>query len=278
MKRKEWSSKNYIIKMFESSLNRIFKFINIRVLKSKNINELQNTLNQIPLNPFFNKLVDRKVNFIMEKVAKSNAKSWREASNSYIKGKKIREDLIKNISNNQIKGTIEEQVRKNANYIKTVPKRMTEYVTKFVSKQQIKGIRAEEITEMLKEKIPSLSKVQAKRIARTEVSKSQMALTQARSQKIGVNWYVWRSSKDARTRKAHKKMEGVLINYNIPPSPEVLVGEKSEGNYNAGEIYNCRCYAEPIIRIDFLKFPVKVFYGNQVKRMGKEEFLKISNF
>lgn len=275
MKRKEWSSKNYIIKMFESALNRIFKFINIRVIKSKNISELQSTLNQIPLNPFFNKLVDRKVNFIMEKVAKSNAKSWREASNSYIKGKKFRADLIKNISNDKIKETITEQVRKNAQLIKTVPKKMTEYVTKFVSKQQMKGIRAEEITEMLKEKIPSLTKVQAKRIARTEVSKSQMALTQARSQKIGINWYIWRSSSDARTRKAHKKMEGILVNYSNPPAPEVLAGEKTEGNYNAGEIYNCRCYAEPIIRVDFLNFPVKVFYGNNVKRMGKEEFLKI---
>lgn len=58
-----------------------------------------------------------------------------------------------------------------------------------------------------------------------------------------------------RVRKSHRIMEGVLVNWNMPPSPERLAGEKDVGNYHAGNIWNCRCYPEPLISVDDIRWP-----------------------
>lgn len=67
-------------------------------------------------------------------------------------------------------------------------------------------------------------------------------------------------------------MEGVLVNWNEPPSPEALAGEKSVGNYHAGNIWNCRCYPEPLIEIDDISWPHKVYTNGKIQTMGKMQF------
>ena len=69
-------------------------------------------------------------------------------------------------------------------------------------------------------------------------------------------------------------MEGVLVNWNDPPSPEKLVGEKPVGNYHAGNIWNCRCYPEPVVEPDWLPNRVKVYHDGQIEAMGKLQFIE----
>ena len=70
-------------------------------------------------------------------------------------------------------------------------------------------------------------------------------------------------------------MEGVLVCWNDPPSPEKLINEKFVGYYHAGEIYNCRCYPQPIVKLNFVKWPAKVYYQGKIQRMSRKQFEEI---
>jgi uncharacterized protein with gpF-like domain len=67
-------------------------------------------------------------------------------------------------------------------------------------------------------------------------------------------------------------MDGVLVHWDDPPSPELLIGEKSVGKYNAGDIWNCRCFAQPVIFLDYITFPAKVYCGGRIVTMTRSQF------
>jgi hypothetical protein len=67
-------------------------------------------------------------------------------------------------------------------------------------------------------------------------------------------------------------MDGVLVNWSDPPSPETLAGEKSEGTYEAGEIYNCRCYPEPLVSTKQISWPHKAYFGGRIQRVTLGQF------
>jgi hypothetical protein len=71
-------------------------------------------------------------------------------------------------------------------------------------------------------------------------------------------------------------MEGVLVCWNNPPSPEMLIGEKNVGYYHAGNIYNCRCYPEVVIKLDFISWPHKVYYNGTIQTMTRKQFETIA--
>ena len=78
-------------------------------------------------------------------------------------------------------------------------------------------------------------------IARTEVARTASGLTEARARHVGSDGYFWRTAKDADVRDSHRQMEGKFVKWNEPPT-------LSDGTVtHAGQIYNCRCYAEPVI-------------------------------
>lgn len=90
-----------------------------------------------------------------------------------------------------------------------------------------------------------------------------------------MRWYVWRTALDGdRVRKSHRLMEGVLVNWKDPPSPEQLACEKNVGYYHAGNIWNCRCYASPIIDVDDIPRNVKVYHNGIVEKMCKDRFVR----
>lgn len=109
-------------------------------------------------------------------------------------------------------------------------------------------------------------------IGQTLISISHAALTQARAEDTGHDWYIWHTSEDQHVRKSHKLMDKVLCRYSDAPAPEELAGEKSEGNYSPGNMYNCRCYAEPIIYWEYIEWPRKVYADGQITRMSKQTF------
>lgn len=124
-------------------------------------------------------------------------------------------------------------------------------------------------------RFPILLRSRVQLISRTETAKASSALTQARSEDLGLSWYVWRTSHDARVRGSHAHMSDVLCSWTDPPSPEALMGVKSGlGTYAAGSCPNCRCYSEPVLDVDDIRFPAKVHHHGSVTTMGKQAFLK----
>lgn len=91
--------------------------------------------------------------------------------------------------------------------------------------------------------------------------------------KLGIPAYIWRTCKDQRVRKSHSNLDDVIVFWNEPPDAEELVGEESSlGESHAGEYNGCRCYGEPIIRLEFVKWPHKVYYKGKIQNMTEEEF------
>jgi len=88
------------------------------------------------------------------------------------------------------------------------------------------------------EAFPLASANRVKLIARTETGKAYTMLTMAQSEDLDIPAYEWETSIDARVRSSHNHMQGVIVFWHDPPSPEALIGIKSVGKYHAGNIYN----------------------------------------
>lgn len=204
-------------------------------------------------------------------------KNWKVAAQATSKGKPIYSSLLMETKKyTPVGGMYRQLIDQNATLIKTLPYDIAQSVTRKTSKLAIEGKRPEEIAKIIQKDFPKSTKAKANLIARTEVSKASTALTEARSKNIGIKWYVWRTSEDARVRKSHRNMDDVIVGWNDPPSPEQLVKEESAGKYHAGNIYNCRCYPEPIVDLGLIKWPHKVYIHGQIKMMTRAQFEAIS--
>lgn len=154
----------------------------------------------------------------------------------------------------------------------------------YVMQENQKGRRAESIAKDLEKMLPAHAKNKALLIARTQASIADTALMQARAEKMGLHWYVWRAcggrKGDGKTRDSHRKMSGIVVNWNDPPAPETLfpsTNAEDYGHYHAGCCPLCRCYAETVVDEDLLKYPVKVHIGGKIYKMTKKEFRQIIN-
>ena len=273
MKKDDWKTTRLIQDSFLDTLSKLtdlFHYIAFSAGddKEKYINDMRNFQNSEPFNSFVYSAVRRMVT----PIAVQNMRTWRMAAKKATKNPGLYRLLMREI-NQGLKSDIEIQIEENANLIKTLPTDVAKKVTKDISDMALKGMRASEIAKVIREQTDKYSRASAKLIARTEVSKTTTALTKARCDNLDLHWYVWRTMEDGdAVRKSHRIMEGVLVNWNEPPSPEALAGEKSVGNYHAGNIWNCRCYPEPLIEIDDISWPHKVYTNGKIQTMGKMQF------
>lgn len=273
MKKDDWKTTRLLQDSFLDTLSKLtdlFHYIAFSAGddKEKYINDMRNFQNSEPFNSFVYSAVKRMVT----PIAVQNMRTWRMAAKKATRNPYLYRLLMREI-NQGLKSDIEIQIEENANLIKTLPTDVAKKVTKDISDMALKGMRASEIAKVIREQTDKYSRASAKLIARTEVSKTTTALTKARCDNLDLHWYVWRTMEDGdRVRKSHRIMEGVLVNWNEPPSPEALAGEKSVGNYHAGNIWNCRCYPEPLIEIDDISWPHKVYTNGKIQIMGKMQF------
>lgn len=220
----------------------------------------------------FDNYIESIVRRMVTPISVANMRTWRLASKKSTKGLliyKLLKDEV-DVNGNYI---FEDQIRENVSLIKTLPSDVADKVVRDIVDEAIKGKRARTIETIIREQTDKHSRASARLIARTEVSKTTTAITKARSEDLDLKWYVWRTALDGdRVRKSHRNMEGVLVAWSNPPSPEKLVGEKDVGNYHAGNIWNCRCYPEPLLDIDDVKWPHKVYYQERIQSMTKTQF------
>jgi len=201
-------------------------------------------------------------------VNKDNQKLWNKLS------AKMSQELKKELSKAPAKTWMQKYMDDNVGLIKSIPIDAAKRVHKLIKENQYVGLRSTDLIDEIM-RIGSISENKAKMIARTETSRYSTALTQMRSESIGADWYVWKAVGDFRTRKGHKRMDGVIVSWNDPPSPEKLVDEKAYGEYHAGETFNCRCYPEPILDVDDVNFPAKVYRSGRIQTMKKDEFTRL---
>lgn len=126
--------------------------------------------------------------------------------------------------------------------IKSIPLDAAQRVHDLTIKGLEDGTRAKEyIAEIMRS--GEVSKSRAMLIARTEVSRASSNFTQARAEAVGSEHYIWRTSHDGDVRSDHKALDGKAFAWSDPP----IADKRSGARAHPGCIYNCRCWAEPVI-------------------------------
>ena len=208
---------------------------------------------------------------MVTKQYKQSSQTWREAAHNHSYGAEIYR-MLRNEMRGPVGAEVAHLINRNASLIRSLPLHLAEETSQYVFDRNLEGVRHEQIARELREKFPEMTEAKAKLIARTEAAKANANILEVRSKMLGIPAYIWRTSKDERVRDSHRHMEGMVIFWDDPPDPEKLIGKKSYGNYHAGNIFNDRCFAAPIILLEEVKFPVKVYVNGSVVIMNRKQF------
>lgn len=168
-------------------------------------------------------------------VDKRDVKAWEELAQSM--GRSLRSRVIGAATVQPMREALEEQVE----LITSLPLDAAQRVHDLTVRAVFESERADAIAEEIM-RSGQVASNHARLIARTEVARTASLLTQVRAVHIGSEGYIWRTSDDGDVRPLHKKLEGKFIRWDAPP----IAGENGE-HAHAGQIYNCRCWSEPVI-------------------------------
>lgn len=173
---------------------------------------------------------------MIEDVNSRDLAMWRQA------GLELRAGLQKEIREAPTGQVMKELLADQVRLIKSLPIEAGQRVHDLTIKGLEDGTRAKEIAkEILRSGEVAASR--ATLIARTEVARTASNLTEARALSVGSTTYIWRTSGDGDVRSDHRKLNGQAFRWDQPP----IADERTGARANPGCIYNCRCYAEPVI-------------------------------
>ena len=279
-----WMPKRRIEVVFRRALLDIAKGIVSRVGETRDPQLIVATLEHLAKTQDFIRLSEAIAMKMVTALFDDTGRTWREAARNNSMGREIYQALQKELLGARGE-RIRALVKENAALIKTLPKNIADDVTAYVARETVKGRRASDIADEIRMMFPKDTKARAQLIARTQVSMTQTNLVRVRAEDLGLNWYVWRAcggnSGDGRTRSSHKHMSGVLVRWSDPPAPEDLFPlrrvdgtpyKNTLGHYHAGCCPNCRCYPEPVVDLDLLNFPMRVYRSGNIERMPRKRF------
>ena len=276
MSNNEWEPKRHIELQFQRSLTKLGLSMQESIQGLTDPFDIVAKIKSLLKNMVFQRYAEKTAESLVSTLLKSSATTWRMAARENSNGRVIYDALRRELQGT-VGGLVALEINRNAEIIKSLPFDIARQVTNYISDESIKGRRAGDIAGDILLRFPKMTKNKAALIARTEVSKTSTALTQARCENIGLDWYRWRTSEDGRVRDSHRLMEGVLVKWTDPPSPERLEGLKSPpAPYHPGNIYNCRCYPEPVVNLDNVKWPAKVYRGGVITMMTRTQFVRVA--
>ena len=270
-----WKPRRLIEEKYRRNLQRLMDLFRTRLDNMTDPYDIFDELRKFTSSGFFRDLAMLSASRMVTALASDSAKTWREAAREGMQGRRIYSALQREMAGPtgfRVRSLIDE----NAELISTFPLDIAREETRYIQRESMKGRRSKDIAEDLKARFPRISGNRINLIARTETSKASTDLTRARSDEMGLDWYVWRTSKDARVRQSHRLMDGVLLRWTDPASPEELNHEKSYGRYQPGKIFNCRCYPEPLLRIDQIAWPHKVYVEGRIRIMSRAQFMAMN--
>ena len=170
---------------------------------------------------------------MLTEVNQEDRKAWARLTEDMSKALR---DEIRNAPTGQVmQGLLGEQVM----LIKSIPLDAAKRVHDLTIQGIEGGTRASEIAKEI-QRSGDVSESKAKLIARTEVSRTSAALTEARAKSVGSEGYIWRTSGDSDVRHSHAEMNGQFVRWDSPPTLDKMTG-------HAGCFPNCRCWADPVI-------------------------------
>lgn len=202
----------------------------------ENMAQIRNALSRYSemLHPWAKAVAGRMIG----EVARRDEQAWIELGNEM--GRALKSEIRTAPTGAAMKELLEEQV----NLITSLPLKAAERVHELTIRQLSNQGRAAEMAKEIM-RTSEVTKSRATLIARTETSRTVSAMTEVRARHVGAEQYIWRTALDSDVRPLHAKLEGKVFSWDDPP----VIGENGERGA-PGSIYNCRCYAEPIIEDD----------------------------
>ena len=171
--------------------------------------QIPNLLKQLTQTKEFNSFTERLgLRFVNE------VKVWNEyAFKEYMKtsyAEKSRNIFLHLNKDDEFQKFIQKQAEERANLFKRIPVSLAEHLTPKISKWSIEGMTSKEVAHKLRADIPNLLESQVKTIARTETSKTLIAITGYKCQKNNIPCYQWKASGGYR-RRTHKKQPSSYV-------------------------------------------------------------------
>ena len=113
---------------------------------------------------------------------------------------------------------------------------------KDITQNVVAGRRASQMEKVIAKEY-GVSQNKARFLARQETSLMLSKMKETRYGNAGIFKYKWSTSKDSRVRDRHRHLDGGIFSFDDPPIVDLETGRTA----NAGEDFNCRCVAIPII-------------------------------
>jgi len=175
--------------------------------------------------------------YMLADVDRRNERAWKQAGKEI--GRELRNEIMYAPTGQAFTMLLNEQVT----LIKSLPVEAGERVHALTVEALTTGRRADAIAKEIMN-TEGVTKSRATLIARTEVARASSLLTEARARYVGSEGYIWRTAGDGDVRDSHAEMEGKYVRWDS--TPRLSDGTRT----HAGQIYNCRCYPEPVLPDD----------------------------
>lgn len=282
-----WEPKRRIELAFRRSLMELARRMIRRVGHTSDPDKIRKTLLQIAETRTFQRVCQAAAMKMVTGLFDDQGRTWRQAATRNGRSRELY-TLLRRELQGPTGRKLRDLVAENAALIRTLPTDIASDVAAYTSREAMKGRRASDIAEEIRTMFPAHTRARAELIARTQTSMAQTELTQARCQNFGIHWYIWRPvggmGGDGRTRTSHRMMSGVIVNWDDPPAPEDLfptIGKNGKpyrnslGHYHAGCCPNCRCYPEPIIDLDLVNWPARIYRHGSIRTISRRNFERI---
>ncbi|MBU6429953.1 MAG: minor capsid protein [Cyanobacteria bacterium REEB65] len=169
---------------------------------------------------------------MVQEIAIRERGTWAQQARTM--GRELRREIMNAPTGERMAQRIEEQVRDITSLPQDAAQRVFDLTVEGLSDSR----RAKTyVAEIMRQ--GDVSKARATMLARTAVSTTASALTQARAEHVGSEGYIWRSVRDAQVRPSHREMEGKFVRWDAPPTLDGYTA-------HAGCYANCRCQPEPV--------------------------------
>ena len=129
-------------------------------------------------------------------------------------------------------------VEENVSLIKSIPNEYYDKVEQAVFRNIAGGGNGASLQNQIK-KIGKTTDARARLIARDQNAKLNGRLNRGRQEALGVEEYIWVTSRDERVRSTHRDNNGKTFRWDNPPSE----------TGHPGEDIQCRCVAQPVIEL-----------------------------
>ncbi len=134
---------------------------------------------------------------------------------------------------------LEDFAERSAAHIKNSSETINSTVSNIVTDGFRSGQRASDVGDAI-ERALGVAQSRAQFWARDIIGTLSGQMARARQTNLGIEEYIWRTSRDERVRASHRELEGTKHSWDDPPT----VGQRQ---VHPGEDYNCRCTPDPVI-------------------------------